>query len=225
MEDECIGDHGHGHAPRLSSLVVRLAKYARNLRAELTSVVMSTSEVLSRKPHAVLKLHGKRLDPRGRNGGPMHEHRQVAHAAAYPSLRRQAFGQTSGAACVERVFQPLRVTYRIAQHEAVERVDDGRVNQRDHRFYLATCTGDYAAQPCLGVILGARMIAAFSLNDDGPTARFLDEDVGATPSYEHVACLLASRLPTSAQHAQNLSQGDVQGMFVRGTRHDGILLQ
>ena len=69
------------------------------------------------------------------------------------------------------------------------------------------------------------MIAAFSLNDDGPTTRFLNEDIGTTAAYEHLACLLTSRLPTSAQQAQHLAQSDVQCVFVRGTRHDGLLLQ
>ena len=54
VEDEGIGDHRHGHSPRLPSLVVRLAKNARNLRAELTSICMSAREVFCREPYAIL---------------------------------------------------------------------------------------------------------------------------------------------------------------------------
>ena len=46
VKDEGVGDDRHRHASRLSFLVVRLAKHAPNLRAELTFVGVPASELL-----------------------------------------------------------------------------------------------------------------------------------------------------------------------------------
>ena len=128
----------------------------------------------------------------------------------YPTIRRQSLGRPTDATGVKGVFQLLGSAYRIPQLGAVQKANAGRVHQRDRGFNLPTGIGNHPAQPCLGIVLGAPIITAFSLDDDGPTARFLDEDVGAATPYEDLACVLTSRVPTSAQQAQNLAQRDVQ---------------
>ena len=95
-----------------------------------------------------------------------------------------------------------------------------RVYKRNRGLDLSACVDHRAAKPGFGVVLGTRMTTAFSLYDDGPTARFLYEDVGTAAAFENLACLLASGIPTSAQQAQHLAQGDVQRVFVRGACHD-----
>ena len=120
VKDEGVGNDGHGHATRLSFVVVRLAEDTRDLRANLTSVRMSTGELLCREPHTFFEFRGKRLDPWRGNSSPMHEHRQVTHTAAYPPLRRQSVGRTTDAASVERVFQILGPIYGISERGPVQ---------------------------------------------------------------------------------------------------------
>ena len=99
-----------------------------------------------------------------------------------------------------------------------------RVHKRNRRLNLPTGPGNRASQPCLCIVLGARMVASLSLNGNGPTARFFDEDVEATAPLEHLAGLLASRRPTAAQPVKHFAQGDVQRVFVGRARHDGIVI-
>ena len=93
---------------------------------------------------------------------------------------------------VKRVLEVLGTVYRIPQHRTVKRMEVWRVDKRNRCLNLSSCVGDRASQPCLGVVLGTRMTTAFSLDDDGPTARFLYEDVGTAAAFENLARLLAS---------------------------------
>ena len=70
-----------------------------------------------------------------------------------------------------------------------------RVHQRNRGLYLSACAGYRAAKPRLGISLRAGMIAAFSLDGNRPTARFLYENVRPTTFHDHVTSLLASCPP------------------------------
>ena len=67
--------------------------------------------------------------------------------------------------------------------------------QRNRGHYLSACASYRAAKPRLGISLRTGMIATFSLDGNGPTARFLYENVRPTTLHERVTSLLASCPP------------------------------
>ena len=182
---------------------------------------MAARQALGGYPHPVLKLGCERLDSRGRDGGPMHEHGQITHAAPNPTRRWQAVRRIAGPMCVERVLKVLRVIDGLTKRGPVKGVDSLRIDQGDGGFDLSTATGNSLAETVFGIILGACVAAALRLNDDRPTAGLLNENVRAATLLKDIADLFSPRRPTLPQAAQHLAQGDVQSVFMRGAGHDG----
>ena len=76
------------------------------------------------------------------------------------------------------------------------------------------CALDDTAKAFDGVLVSARVVAQFRLDDDGPAAGFLYQDVRPPAAFEHVACPFGLHGPTAAEAVEDLSQSDVDSLLM-----------
>ena len=83
---------------------------------------------------------------------------------------------------------------------------------------------DDAAKAFDGVLISAGVIAQLRLDDHGPAAALLDQDIrSAARPLEHLACPFGPHGPTAAEAVEDHSQSDVDSLLVCRIQHRAIL--
>ena len=99
----------------------------------------------------------------------------------------------------------------------------GRIDEGDGGLDRAARVVDYAAESSDGVLVSARVIAQFRLDDDRPSAGLLDQDIRPPAAFKHMACPFGPHGPTAAEAVEDLSKSDVDGLLMCRIQHRAIL--
>ena len=124
---------------------------------------------------------------------------------------------------VEGVFERFGTPNCVSQFRTVESVQLGRIDEGYGGFYGQARVLDDAAKAFDGVLVSAGVIAQLRLDDHGPAAALLDQDIRSAAAFEHLACPFGPHGPTAAEAVEDLSQSDVDGLLVCRIQHRAIL--